>query len=190
MRSATRDKLYYAVAVLVLASALAFLVAHITARTSTVADKTARVQHVVQHDHTVVAHTTTVLVRKGILRRGAAGVQGTPGKHGVRGATGRPGRPGRDGARGLAGRPGRDAPPVTQTQLDQAIDDHCAHAACVGPAGSQGPDGPRGATGPQGPPGREPLAVPATQVGADGLPQSCVAMDPDGDGVYECPPPV
>lgn len=94
---------------------------------------------------------------------GAVGVNGIDGINGVNGLDGLNGEPGAQGTPGAAGAQGPGGPAGPQ-----------------GPAGAPGPAGPQGATGP--PPAG--ITVP------DGNGGTCVATDPDADGIYTCPPPV
>lgn len=139
---------------------------------------------------------------------GEAGRAGAPGKRGLAGLAGKrgkPGRPGRDAPRptaeriakgfevwcrrvicvGADGRDGRDAPPITmtelldalttvcggscrgedgapatQSQVTAAVAAFCASGGCSGPVGPVGPVGPAGA---QGEPGQPAAQVPCAQ---------------------------
>lgn len=111
--------------------------------------------------------------------RGEKGTQGPPGPPGAtvvgprgqRGATGPPGAAGEDGAPGVAG-------PAGETGASGPA----GPTGTAGPAGAQGPAGPQG---PAGEDGRTPVGIEVP----DGAGGSCLAVDPDGDGVYACPDP-
>lgn len=197
MRRLRREAVAFMACTALVSAGLSFTVAHLATRTdhvearaTTAAHVATAVKSVVTHDHIVTTRVRRVLITKRILSQGAGGARGLTGGTGPRGLRGAAGP---TGARGAAG------PALTQDQLtlaaETALEAHCRVAECAvpGPAGVVGPRGPQGERGPagaQGAPGPEPIAVPATQIGVDGVtPQNCVATDPDGDGAYTCPAP-
>ena len=118
--------------------------------------------------------TNTILVQKGILRRGPQGLQGGPGPMGGRGARGPTGPQGLPGPRGERGPPGLS---VSRELVLRAL--LAVHEAFCGERDEC--RGPQGEPGPQGPPGPQ---------GAPGPTVPCSTLDPAlGYACQPAPPP-
>jgi hypothetical protein len=104
--------------------------------------------------------------------RGADGASGERGRQGLPGPEGPPGSPGPAGEPGANGEPGEPGVPGPQGET-----------GATGPQGPPGPQGETGATGPAGPSGPAVggIVIPNGQGG------TCLATDPDRDGIYACP---